>query len=343
MQRQPPPEMIERTSLCLPNYSTGIVLHNGDDGFFSSSRRIFEKAQNDANERLCVLKARLREANTADFWKLLLVGLTELVDSQMAFVCKRVLVDDQNSAIEMPPIGEPGSCIMGEAFYYNDGRGVTDFHRNYSFQAYGAPCGHMRHDKVLLIPDRLNEFITRNPNTLPFPPEAYMAVPLFAEGKSIGHYGMMWTREGVRRRQLSWAYIEMVMHSLEDMVTERLVSGRSFCLLNRPSSQVDSADKSARPSRVIPHDAVLASQSLKPYARSLSHELRTPMQGVVGMLDVMHATVRETTEAETSPHLRKIFESLKENIEMLQGEWLRAISTRQERWAEQCRRLNWLI
>jgi hypothetical protein len=237
---------------------------------------------------------------------------------------------------------------MGEAFYYNDGRGLTDFHRNYSFQAYGAPCGHMRHDKVLLIPDRLNEFITRNPNKLPFPPEAYLAVPLFAEGKSIGHYGMMWTREGVRRRQLSWAYIEMVMHSLEDMVTERLVSGRSFCVLNRPLAQSDrslaSADKSARPSRVIPHDAVLASQSLKPYARSLSHELRTPMQGVVGMLDVMHATVRETAEAESSPHLRRIFESLRENIEMLQGEWLsRHFPTRQERWPGRRRRLNCLF
>lgn len=64
---------------------------------------------------------------------------------------------------------------------------------------------------------------------------------------------------------------------------------------------------------------VSAAHSLKPYARSLSHELRTPMHGVVGMLDVIHATVQEAIESQQNSKMRSIFEALKENIEDVQG------------------------
>lgn len=60
-------------------------------------------------------------------------------------------------------------------------------------------------------------------------------------------------------------------------------------------------------------------QSLKPFARSLSHELRTPMHGVIGMLDVMHATVQEAIESQQNYKIRDIFQVLKENIEVVQG------------------------
>jgi signal transduction histidine kinase len=59
--------------------------------------------------------------------------------------------------------------------------------------------------------------------------------------------------------------------------------------------------------------------SLKPFARSLSHELRTPMHGVIGMLDVMHATVQEAIESQQNSKSRNIFQALKENIEVVQG------------------------
>lgn len=64
---------------------------------------------------------------------------------------------------------------------------------------------------------------------------------------------------------------------------------------------------------------VTAAQSFRPYARSLSHELRTPMHGVIGMLDVMHATVQESIEMQQNPKIRKIFLALKDNIEVVQG------------------------
>ena len=63
----------------------------------------------------------------------------------------------------------------------------------------------------------------------------------------------------------------------------------------------------------------ITAQSLKPFARSLSHELRTPMHGVIGMLDVMHATVQEAIESQQSLKIRAIFQALKENIEVVQG------------------------
>ncbi|KAK5003049.1 hypothetical protein LTR28_010649, partial [Elasticomyces elasticus] len=175
----------------------------------------------------------------------------------------------------------------------------------------------MRHDKIFIIPERLNDFIgPANPNKLPFPGEAYMGVPLFAEGKCFAHFGVMWSAEGAAKRQLSWAYLEMMFHSLEDLILQRFLEGANF---------IKSAALPRQRHQVIPHEAVTAAQSLKPYARSLSHELRTPMQGVVGMLDVMYATVQEAAEGQTNMHTRQVFETLKENIEIVQDSSRRAV------------------
>ena len=65
--------------------------------------------------------------------------------------------------------------------------------------------------------------------------------------------------------------------------------------------------------------SVIAAHSFKPYASSLSHELRTPMHGVIGMLDIMHATVQESIESQQNAKVRDVFRALKKNIEMVQG------------------------
>ena len=104
------------------------------------------------------------------------------------------------------------------------------------------------------------------------------------------------------------------MHSLEDMILERVLEGSEFASAAQP---VD-----AEVPKIVPHKAVSIAQSLKPYARSLSHELRTPMQGVVGMLDVMMANVKEASESfQLDPRTREILHTLKENIEAVQGQW----------------------
>ena len=305
-------KMIERKLLCVSSGEPGVAAHHGDKDFRSTVQRHYPRGENNAAEKLMMLKAKLRVASTEDFWLALMEGMTDITDAQYGFVAKRILVDDEDSAIEMPPIGQPGSCLLGVAFFYNDGHKVEGYHRDYKYIAYGAPCAHMRHDKVFLVPTGLNEFITENVNNFPFPQEAYLGIPLFSEGKCFAHFGMMWTKEGLAKMDLSWGYVEMLLHSLEDLIVQRLVDGQGF------SKPVDSNMAAS----VIPQDAVTASQSLKPYARSLSHELRTPMQGVVGMLDVMHATVQESLEGQSDPNVRTIFKTLRENIEVVQGERL---------------------
>ena len=302
-------QMLERTSLCISGPTPGVPQHHHDQGFRETVQQHYSISENNAVEQLVHLKKMLTEATTFDFWRILMEGMTKITGAQYGFVAKRILVDDENSAVEMPAIGEPGSCLLGVAFYYNDGHQIENLHRDYKYLAYGAPCHNMKHDKVFLIPNGLPEFVTNNPNEFPFPTEAYLGVPLFAEGKCFAHFGMMWTVQGLEKLDLGWAYIEMLLHSLEDLILHRLVEGESFA----------KTVESNRPSKVIPTDAITAAQSLKPYARSLSHELRTPMQGVVGMLDVMHATVQESLEGQSDASIRKVFKTLRENIEVVQG------------------------
>lgn len=262
------------------------------------------------------LKARLSTLTTDDFWTEVTQGMSTILGAGMTFVMKRMLVDEQEAAVEMPPHGTPGSCMMAAAFHYCSSSGQRETLKGNKFCAYGCPCAYMRNDKVFLIPERLNEFITNNPNKLPVRAEAYMAVPLFAEGKCFAHFGAMWSKEEAAERKLSWAFIEMTLRSLEDMILRRLLDGTNFA--RQSLVTLDSQ-------RVIPHEAVTLAQSLRPYAGSLSHELRTPMQGVVGMLDVMYATVQEAVESQEDPKLRNIFENLKRNIEVVQDSSRRAV------------------
>lgn len=308
-----PPDIIERQSLCLAQPLPGVVAQPGQNDFKEHLARVFDPAENNAAEQLVELKDALKNADTDTFWLLLTKGLAKIADAQYAFVSKRILVDDKDVPVELPPIGEPGACLMGEAFYINDDQGTGPGHlRNFKYHAYACPCAYMKHDKIFIIPERLNEFIVNNPNDLIIPGEAFLGIPLFAEGKCFAHFGLMWGREGASRRTLSWGFLEMLLHSLEDMILERVLRGMNF-------AQSASAAPSIQ-TKIVPHEAVSVAQSLKPYARSLSHELRTPMQGVVGMLDVMMANLKEAAETmHVDSRTRKVLDTLKENIEAVQG------------------------
>ncbi|TVY81188.1 Sensory/regulatory protein RpfC [Lachnellula suecica] len=318
---EPPVDtLIDRTTLCLPNFAQDSIVHGGDEGFKDVLRQYFPTSESNATERLVDLKARLRKASTHDFWAILMEDMCDITGSQCGFVAKRMLVDDQDSAVEMPPLGEPGSCLMAVAFYLNNGVGVKKLFRDYRYHAYGTPCEHMKHDKVFIIPERMNEFVPNNPNeaTLPWSQsEAFIGVPLFSEGKCFAHFGMMWSSEGAGMRKMGWSFIEMFLHSLEDMIHQRILEGRGFTKEVAPPESTSS--------KIIPLSAITASQSLKPYARSLSHELRTPMQGVVGMLDIMYSTVLDSIANQQSELVREIFKDLKSHIETVQDSSRRAV------------------
>lgn len=301
--------MLQRTTLCVSGPEPGITSHNGDDGFREAVNEHYTVAENNAVEKLVRLKAQLRQASLYDFWKILMEGMTAIAGAQYGFVAKQMEVDDQDPKINLPDFGEPGSCLMGVAFYYNDGKNIENFHRNFKYFAYGSPCEHMKNEKVFLIPNGYPRFIPDNPNPFPFPVEAYLGVPLFAQGTSYGHFGLMWSAPGLRSLRLSWAFLELFMHSLEDLIDERLLETPTYTKHARRT----------RSPKVVPREAAPASQSLKPYARSLSHELRTPMQGVVGMLDMMYATVQESLETQNDAMIRTILNTLRDNIEVIQG------------------------
>ncbi len=312
--------LIERQSLCLPSLRPGVPMQCGEDGFLQNLAKHFPSAENNALERVLQLKRELKMMDSETFWKRLMEGMTEICHAQYGFVAKRVLADDHHSAVEMPPFGESGSCLLGVAFYYNDGDKQKAMHRDYNYLAWGSPCSYMKHDKVFLIPEEMSSFITHNPNALPFPAEGYIGIPLFADGKCFAHFGMMWTQEGLDKRETSWSYTELLLHSLEDMIVERLLTGQGFA---KPRTRTTGK---TRPTHVIPCQAIRAgTQSLKPYAKNLSHELRTPMQGVVGMLDVMHAEVQEQIESVSDTSIRRAFQSLREGIETIQDSAKRAV------------------
>ncbi len=306
-------DLIDRATLCLPSFEKGSVLHGDNEGFMDVLRQYFPAAESNASEQIVDLKSRLRVASTNDFWLILTSEMCAITGSQCGFVAKRILVGDQDTAVEMPQLGEHSSCLMGVAFYLNDDDNNKGMHRDYRYHTYGTPCAFMRHDKVFIVPERLAEFLPNNPNNFPWDgSEAYIGIPLFTEGKCFAHFGMTWSQEGAKKRKLGWSFIEMFLHSLEDMILQRILEGRGFAKKMPPPLQSTSDD-------VITISAITPSQSLKPYARSLSHELRTPMQGVIGMLDIMYSTVLDAIVNEPSERVRYIFEDLKNHIEVVQG------------------------
>lgn len=319
---EPPDGPPSRDSICISLPAPNSVIHNGEHGFQEELRRHYRDAESIALERMFKLKTALRAARTEEeFWPMAAEGLAAITGSQYSFINKRVVSEDEDANVEMPPYGTPGSCMMCQALYFNDGHGHSGGGTNLKFMIYGAPCAYMKYDKVFLLPERLNEAITDNPNAAAFvvPAEAYLAVPLFDnDGKCFGHFGGMWSLEGLEQRQLSWAFTELLYHSVEDVLLAGFKDRGRFA---------SALKATANPNAIIPHEVIAATQSLKPYARNLSHELRTPMQGVVGMLDVMYATVQEATEGLhlQDKAMRAVLDGLRENIEVVQDSSRRAV------------------
>ncbi|KAJ5787181.1 CheY-like superfamily [Penicillium paradoxum] len=295
-------------SECIPGDGVNTVRDDGDVP--RDSGRWNDGVQTAAIEHLVTLKQGLRTSDTELFWKRLMEDLTSITEAQYGFVARRV------HGSPMPELGGRRPSLFGAVFYYNDGYQTVGLQRNRYF-AGGNPLLHMDHERPCLIPENLSSLASFGDDQLPFGADGYLAIPLFSAGKCLAHLGLMWSKDGLRKRNLSWSFLEMILHSLEDMIVQRL------------NSEVETLDEmSDSPTTSISdfHGAYdCDSHPLKPYARSLSHELRTPMQGVVGMLDVMHATVCEAMESKTPIKSGAIFQALKEGIEMIQDSARRAM------------------
>ncbi|OBT44334.1 hypothetical protein VE00_05899 [Pseudogymnoascus sp. WSF 3629] len=311
-------EPIERASLCLPDITRGVVSHQGEDGFGGILKQYYNTPENDALERLVLLKKRLRDANYHDFWTALLREVCDIGHAQCGFVAKPADPDPSSTAVGVPLLGDPGSDILGVGFYLNSGGDVDQMHHNYRYHVQGTSCIHMQNDKVFLIPERLTDFVKDGWDKMPWEnSEAYLGIPISHGGNPVAHFAMVWTAEGAAKRKLSWAFLEMFMHGLEDMILGRLLEDKGAAEEAKRKLQVST--------RIVPIDAITASQTLKPYARSLSHELRSPMQGVVGMLDMMYSTVVDAIASQMYPKAAAVFEELKANMETAQDSSKRAV------------------
>lgn len=296
------------------------TVHGDGEMQYDSSGTWNDGAQSAAIEHLVTLKQGLRTSDTELFWKRLMEDITSISKAQYGFVARRV-----HGGEPMPELGGRRPSLFGAAFYYNDGYQNVGLQRDRYF-AGGNPLLHMDHERPCLIPENLKSLASFGDDQLPFGAEAYLAIPLFSAGKCLAHLGLMWSKEGLQNRNLSWSFLEVVLHSLEDLIVQHL-SLDEIALDHEKSEtpEVHSATVQASQSGHQPNTPDFTSQPLKPYARSLSHELRTPMQGVVGMLDVMHATVREAMESKTPVKSGGIFQALKEGIEMVQDSARRAV------------------
>lgn len=266
-----------------------------------------------AIERLTALKKELRALDLESFWTKLMEHITLLCNAQYAFVARRVREDEAAKEI-----GGHKPSLFGTAFYYNDGFQNVGIYRHRYF-AGGNPQSHMELNKPCTVPENLSSHGSFDRDKLPFAAEGYLAIPLFSGTECLAYLGLMWSERGLQNRKLSWSFMETMLFSLEDLVVQRIHQDGNTAEHEQqtPGSTPKRRDETT-PSAQAVH---FSSQHLKPLARSLSHELRTPMQGIVGMLDVMHATVRDALTGKPSAKTAYVFQSLKESIEMVQGSY----------------------
>lgn len=283
-----------------------------------------DAAEAAAAERLVVLKNALRAADRDSFWEQLLGGLTSLCNAQCGFVVKAVAGHGRAGSGHDEDM-RVVSCI------YDDGHGRRSTIKDCDFASHNTACAEVAsRGKVFLIPSGLSSSpFAASSRVLPFSSEAYMGAPLFSEdGQFIGHFGMMWTAEGLQRKSLSWTYLEMILHSLEDIVCRRVLAEPEPSSSDRPDlsgSRLPTTPKTPIPSISAPPSTHGFTHPLKPVAPSLSHELRTPMQGVVGMLDVMHASVEEAISDRVLTKSARLLQDLKDNIKLVQDSARRAV------------------
>lgn len=309
---------LPRLSLCLVSETLDKSLQHGDAGFTTELEKHFGNRESDAAERLVTLKKALKSSNTELPWDKVLEELATLTQAQCAFVSYEM----ENTRSEGDPRGMITNC------YYQDGFGSQALSRDGGHPAITAAYRHVKHGKVFLIPEGLRS-VAQSIDTS-FAAEALIAVPLSSGEHTVGHFGMMWTVDGLQKQTLAWSYIEMILHSLEDLITDRVVD--ELASPTQPSKSAPTVPPepmthgvNARPQPASAPASPIFAHPLKPYAPSLSHELRTPMQGVVGMLDVMHANVEEAIDARVATKSFRLLQDLKENIELVQDSARRAV------------------
>ncbi|KAL9089544.1 MAG: hypothetical protein Q9159_002496 [Coniocarpon cinnabarinum] len=308
-----------RASICFGLPHRQDVALPGDPRFNDVLTAHYDDSALRAQEEAIALKQRAQACGAEDFWEVMCTGLADLLDAQLSFISTRV-THDRTTGNELPPIGEVGSYLNALGLYFHEpAKSVQGFSREVLYKAWDCPCSGMKHGKVFIIPSDADKFNPHNPNAqfLPFELEAYIGLPCILKGVCVGHFGVIWTKAGAARRALSWSAIESLLHSFEDMVQARIMA-----YIEKDSL----AHWRSLPAETTSSEQRSSLDSFKPYAQILSHELRTPMQGIVGPLDLIQATIRQAAEGQLQLHGND-WAGLNEDIAAVQNSANRATDT----------------
>lgn len=275
-----------RASVCFGLPNAGDVALPHEERYLAVLSQHYDLSEATVQEKAITLKRKAREADHNDFWRVICEGLADIFDAQVSFVSTRV-THDRSTGQELPALGEVGSYLNGLGLYFNEpSRSVHSFDREVLYKAWDCPCSGMKYGKVFIIPSDVSKFGPQNPNAdfLPLEFESYIGVPCLIKGVSVGHFGLVWTKGGVERRSLSWGFIESTLHAFEDLIQSRIMKHIEHGSLNHWRSL---------PSEASPRDVTSVVGTFKPHAQVLSHELRTPMQGIVGTLDLIQDSLQD--------------------------------------------------
>ena len=263
--------------------------------------------------QVTLFKSHLRSIRSGpEFWCSLAKGLTNLLGAQYTCISKRLDTLESNTGV--PSLDEEGSCILALAWYYNCSESRVGIYEDVKYTGFCAPCGLMRHNSTVLIPTGLVQTFPTNPNDVFVDtPDAYLGVPMFdGGGVNVGHICLLWSKEGREVCPYSWTTMEFVLHVFVEMATQRFlenIDGHAAfekeddlakAAINSVRREVDLTPTSAtelgspkfvglpqhNPSMFLPFPAAIAA--------NISHEFRTPLQGIIGLLELLYAQLDST-------------------------------------------------
>ncbi|KAI5306782.1 hypothetical protein KEM56_007155 [Ascosphaera pollenicola] len=244
-----------------------------------------------AFEELTQLRSELRKEESVLFWSKLIKGIARTCKAQYAFVAKHT------SSASPPEYSNISTQVPGLAY---DNR-----HNTTEDEAWDK-AGKISSEIPSILPidgpsmmacDLQSVIGEENMTKLPFPMHAYLCMQVRVSRSYSLSLGLMWTYEGLTQLDLSWAAVKLILYALEELAKSRakLFEFQRFSKKEDHSRRENRVRRPASPRQV--HN--LKHPSFRAFAPHLSHELRTPMQGVVGMFDVVHADIEDISRDNT--------------------------------------------
>ncbi|MEE9274729.1 MAG: GAF domain-containing protein, partial [bacterium] len=199
-----------------------------------------------------------------DFLYSLTRNLSEALGVRYGFICE--LLDPE------------GENVRTVSFWAG-----SEFAQNFEYGTKGTPCADVIGKGMALFPDKVQELFPKDRWLIDHNIRSYLALPLFSSGGApIGHMGV-----------LDEEPMEEEVHPEEIL---RLFAGRAAAELERKLAE--EATRSAK------EEAEAANRAKSEFLANLSHELRSPLNAVIGFSDVLLMRSKEEQTLQLVPKIR---------------------------------------